>query len=348
MLEQSVVGVDCVRAKSYMDLHREMAADIAAERESALDMLGPSAASVRAAVAELLDHRTFAYPHSVLPMIVHAVETGAPGPAVPLAVVHELWWTSACYLDDLADGQAVFAAGALHESEALLATVIGGIPLPLLVVQSARIPEQVRGPLSAEVVRCWIGATEGQLRDLRADVDAATCEAVVTAYLGKSGAPYSMVTAMAARLAGCPDERVERWREFGNVFGILWQLFNDQQDILTGRNEDLVNGTVTYLLACAVETVGGDAAGHVLELQAAARCSPDAREALTAVLLAPDVLRRYEDDINSFRGRAYRLLDELGGDAAHSTILRDFVDRASPMLLRAVEPLTRAAVPTQL
>ncbi|MFE1290002.1 polyprenyl synthetase family protein [Streptomyces sp. NPDC058751] len=329
-----------------MDLHREMAADIEAERNRALDMLGPSAGSVRAAVAELLAHRTFAYPHSVLPMIVHAVETGAPGPAVPLAVVHELWWTSACYLDDLADGQVVFAAGALGESEALLATVIGGIPLPLLVVQSPRIPRKARGPLSAEVVRCWIGAVEGQLRDLRADVGAATRDAVVAAYLGKSGAPYSMVTAMAARLAGCSEEKVELWREFGNVFGVLWQLFNDQQDILTGRNEDLANGTVTYLLACAVENADHGSAGHILELHAAARSSPAAEAALTDVLLAPEVLRLFEDGIGAFRDRAHRLLRELGGDTAHSAVLHDFVDRASPMLLRTAP--VAGAVMTQL
>ncbi|MFF3404769.1 polyprenyl synthetase family protein [Streptomyces sp. NPDC002742] len=340
------MGVDCVRAKSYMDLHREMSADIEAERKSALDLLGPSAASVRAAVAELLAHRTFAYPLSVLPVIVHAVETGEPGPAVPLAVVHELWWTSACYLDDLADGQAVFAAGGLGESEALLATVISGIPLPLLVVQSPRIPERARVPLSAEIVRCWITATEGQLRDLRADVGAATVDAVVTAYLGKSGAPFSMVTAMAAQLAGRTVERVELWREFGNVFGILWQLFNDQQDILTGRDEDLANGTVTYLLACALEEATPDSVGHVLELHSAARRSPEARAALTGVLLAPEVLRRYEKDISGFRDRAHGLLRELGGDSAYLSVLHDLVDQASPMLLQAAEPYVRA-VPAQ-
>ncbi|MFF3611761.1 polyprenyl synthetase family protein [Streptomyces sp. NPDC002580] len=331
-----------VRAKSYMDLHREVSADIDAERDAALDLLGPSAASVRAAVAELLGHRTFAYPLSVLPLIVHGAETGAPGPAVPLAVVHELWWTSACYLDDLADGQALFAAGGLDESQALLATVISGTPLPLLVVQSPRIPEAARGPLSAEIVKCWILATEGQLRDLRADLGAATREAVVTAYLGKSGAPFSMVTAMAARLAGSPHERVELWREFGNVFGILWQLFNDQHDILTGRDEDLVNGTVTYLLACVLEDVTPGSTDRLLELHAAARTSPEARTAMTDVLLAPDVLRTYERDIDTFRDRALRLLDELGGDEAHLALLRDLVDRASPMLLRARDTTARA------
>jgi heptaprenyl diphosphate synthase len=322
-----------------LDLHREVSAEMDAEREAALELLGPS---VRAAVAELLEHRTFAYPLSVLPVIVHAAETGITGPAVPLAVVHELWWTSACYLDDLADGEALFAAGGLDESQALLATVISGTPLPLLVVQSPRIPEAARGPLSAEIAKCWILATEGQLRDLRADLGAATRDAVVAAYLGKSGAPFSMVTAMAAQLAGRPHGRVELWREFGNVFGILWQLFNDQQDILTGRNEDLVNGTVTYLLACALEDADPDSADRFLELHAAARTSPEARAALTDVLLAPDVLRAYERDINAFRDRAQRILDELGGDAAHLAVLHDLVDRASPMLLRARESTARA------
>ncbi|MEW2168303.1 polyprenyl synthetase family protein [Streptomyces sp. NPDC007084] len=327
---------------SYMDLRREMAADIRAEREAALDLLGGPAASVRAVVAELLENRTFAYPLGVLPLMVHAAETGEPGPALPLAVVSDLWWTSACYLDDLADGQAASAAGNLDESEALLATLIGGTMLPLLVVGSPRVPEAARAPLSAEVVRCWVSGTEGQLRDLRADIRDATRDAVVAAYLGKSGAPFSMVTAMAARLAGRGDERVELWREFGNVFGILWQLFNDQQDILTGRNEDLANGTVTYLLACALENTAPDARDAALRLHTEARHSAEAREAFTAVLLAPDVLRQYEEDIFRFRDRAHGLLDKLGGDPAHLVLLHDLVDQASPMLLHPREAVAGA------
>lgn len=326
-----------MRVTSYMDLQHALSADIRAERDAALDLLGGPAASVRAVVAELLEHRTFTYPLGVLPLIVHAVETGAPGPAIPLAVVSDLWWTSACYLDDLADGQAASAAGSLDESEALLATLIGGTMLPLLVVRSPRIPEAARGPLAAEIVRCWISATEGQLRDLRADIGDATRAAVITAYLGKSGAPFSMVTAMAAELAGRGDERIELWREFGNAFGILWQLFNDQQDILTGRDEDLANGTVTYLLACALENTGSDAVDEVLRLHADARCSPEARAALTAVLLAPDVLRQYEEDLIRFRDGAHGLLDKLGGDPAYLALLHDLVDLASPMLLHPVK-----------
>ncbi|WP_369265703.1 polyprenyl synthetase family protein [Streptomyces sp. R35] len=320
---------------TYVDLHRQMSADIEAETESALDRLGPSATSVRAAVAALLGHRTFKYPLSVLPLIVHAVETGAPEPAVPLAVVHELWWTSACYLDDLADGQGAFVAGDLSESEAQLAAVISGISLPLRVVQSQRIPESVRGALSAEIVTCWIVATEGQLSDLRGDAGAATRESVVTAYRGKSGAPFSMVTAMAAELAGVEKGTVELWREFGNVFGILWQIFNDQEDILSGRNEDLLNGTVTYLLACALEEAAPESTERVLGLHAAARNSARSRAELTDVLLAPAVLGRYEKDIDELRAEAHRILDELGGDETYVPVLRHLVDQSSRMLLQA-------------
>ncbi|MFF1640290.1 polyprenyl synthetase family protein [Streptomyces sp. NPDC058246] len=320
---------------SYLDLYRQVSVDIDAEREAALELLGPPAGSVRVAVAELLRNRTFKYPLSVLPMIVHAVETGTPEPAVPLAVVHELWWTSACCLDDLADGQGAFVVGDLSESEAQLAAVVCGNSLPLLVVGSRGIPEPVRGALAAEIVKCWIDATEGQLRDLHGDMGAVTREPVIAAYRGKSGAPFSMVTAMAARLAGVTSERVELWREFGNIFGILWQMFNDQEDILSGRNEDLLNGTVTYLLACVLEGADLQSTERVMELHAAARNSDHARAELTGVLLAPAVLRRYEDDIQGFRDVALGILDKLAGDAAYVPVLRDLVDRASRMLLRA-------------
>lgn len=323
-----------MRSMSYEDLYREVSADIEAEREETLERLGRSAKAVKEAVAELLRHRKFKYPLSVLPMIVHGIETGTLRPAVPLAVVHELWWTSACYLDDLADGQGAFVAGDLSESEALLATVISGNPLPVLVVNSPRIPESVRGALTAEVVNCWIVATEGQLSDLGGDVGAVARDSVVTAYRGKSGAPFSAITAMAAELAGVEKGRVELWREFGNVFGVLWQMFNDQEDILSGRNEDLLNGTVTYLFACAVEEAAPHYRERVLGLHADARNSHHARAELTEVLLAPDVLRRYEEDIDTFRHEAHAILDELGGDEAYVPVLRQLVDHSSRMLLQ--------------
>ncbi|MEU6480313.1 polyprenyl synthetase family protein [Streptomyces sp. NPDC047017] len=326
-----------MNAVSYEELHRRLAPEIEAARAAALALLDPAAPAVREGVAALLEHRTFTYPLSVLPLIVHAAETGDPRPALPLAVVHDLWWTSACCLDDLADSQGACPAGDLGQSEALLATVLAGTTLPLLVVQAQPVPEPVRALLAAEVVKCSIGAAEGQLRDLRGQVRGATRASVTEVYLGKSGAPYSMITAMAALLAGADGRRVALWREFGDVFGVLWQLFNDQEDILSGRGEDLRNGTVTYLLACALEDPAPGAAAHLTSLHRAATHSAPARTELTRLLLAPDVLSRYEQDLDAFRHRAHRVLDDLGGDDAHLPLLRDLVDRSSRMLLRKGE-----------
>ncbi|MFG2367520.1 hypothetical protein ACGFY3_38790 [Streptomyces mirabilis] len=72
----SVVRGLLVRSMSYVDLHRWLSVDIDAEMGATPERLPPQAGAVRAAVAELVRNREFTYPLSVLPLIVHAVETG--------------------------------------------------------------------------------------------------------------------------------------------------------------------------------------------------------------------------------------------------------------------------------
>ncbi|MEV4682686.1 polyprenyl synthetase family protein [Streptomyces kurssanovii] len=319
---------------TYVDLHQKFAADIDAEVESALEGLGPSSSELRTAVAGLLRHQTFTYPLSVLPLLVHGAETGDPGPAVPIAAVHDLWWTSACYLDDIADGNtSIVAGGALGAHEALLASVVTGHVLPLRVLRSLPVPEPVRGALADEALRCAAAAAEGQLADLGGDARRATREAVAEVYRGKSGAPFGMITAMAARLSGADAERVDRWRELGSVFGILWQLFNDQEDMLSGRDEDLRNGTVTYLLACALDGAGHGHSDRITALHAAAPESAAARTTLTGLLRAPASLDRFRHDIHGFRDHALRILAGLGGDPEYLPPLTDLVNRSSRVLI---------------
>ncbi|MEV5987028.1 polyprenyl synthetase family protein [Streptomyces sp. NPDC052051] len=321
--------------KSYVDLHRTFAADIETEVTATLARLGPAAPSVHGAVGELLRHQRMKYPLSVLPLVVHGAETGSPAPALPLSAVHVLWWASACYLDDLADGDATRTPSGLGVHEALLAAIVAGHVLPLKALESPHVPTRVRGALAEEILDCAIIAGEGQLDDIRADMETMSRDSVVAAYRGKSGAPFGMITAMAGRLAGADDERTDLWREFGYVFGVLWQLFNDQEDITSGRNEDLLNGTVTYLLMCAVREASPEARKRILELHSAARTSAASGAALADLLLAPSVLARYERDIAEFRDDAYRILDKLGGDETHLSMLRRLVDQASGLYLRS-------------
>lgn len=324
-----------MNSMSYLDLHRQVSPDIEAEIEAALERLGPASDAVKDAVSKLLQHQKLKHPLSVLPLLVHAIETGTPRPAIPVSAVHVLWWTSACYLDDLADGQGATITGDLGENAALLASIISGNVLPLQVVQSQQVPDSVRSALTAELLNGWIIATEGQLLDMRGDVGNASRKSVITAYRGKSGGPFGMITAMAATLSGAKSERINLWREFGDIFGVLWQIFNDQEDILSGRNEDLMNGTVTYLLACAIEEASPQSRERILGLCAASRNSDQARSELADLLLAPAVLHQYHEDVDSFRDEAYRVLDELGGDEDYLPALRQLVDLSAQMLLPA-------------
>ncbi|MGW7355883.1 polyprenyl synthetase family protein [Streptomyces sp. NPDC054802] len=319
---------------SYLDLHQKFAADIDAETEKALERLGPAAGELRTAVAGFLRHQTFTYPLSVLPLLVHGAETGAPGPAVPLAVVHNLWWTSACYLDDVADGNcSIVTGGAMSADAALLASVVTGHVLPIRVLRSLPVPEPVRGALTDEALACAAAAAQGQLADIRGDAADMTPASALDAYRGKSSAPFSMITAMAAILAGADTGRTGLWRDFGSVFGVLWQLFNDQEDLVSGRNEDLLNGTVTHLLACALDGGSPEPPERLLSLHAAARESATARRELAALLRAPATLDRYARDLAAFRADAHRILTTLGGDTEYTPVLAHLVDESSRLLL---------------
>ncbi|MFD8636398.1 polyprenyl synthetase family protein [Streptomyces sp. NPDC059533] len=331
----SSTEADLMNCTSYLDLHRQFSREIDAEIETALERLEPHASSTRNSVAKLLEHRKLRHPLSVLPLLTHGIETGDPRPAMPLSAVHLLCWTSACYLDDLADANGARIWGELTENEALLASVVTGNALPIRIVLDQKVPESARSALVTEILNGWTIGVDGQIGDMRGEVGKASRASVIQTYRGKSGAPFAMITAMAAILSGTTAKRVELWREFGYTFGILWQLFNDQEDIRSGRDEDLLNGTVTYLLASVLEDAPIGTRERILGLSAVAGRSAAARVELASLLRTPVTLGRYRAEIDGFRAEAHRILDELGGDQAYSAVLRHLVDHASQMLLEA-------------
>lgn len=159
-----------MNSMSYLDLHRAVAQDIDAEIETALERLGPSCGTTKSIVAKLLEQRKLRHPLSVLPLLTHAIETGRPGPAVPLSAVHLLWWTSACYLDDLADANGASISGELTENEALLASVVTGNALPIQIILAQDLPDSVRSALITEFLNGWIIGVDGQTVDMRGDI----------------------------------------------------------------------------------------------------------------------------------------------------------------------------------
>jgi heptaprenyl diphosphate synthase len=322
-----------VPSLTYQDLHAGHADAIEAEVAAALEAAGPPGELLRTSCEELLDGQPMRYPLSVLPLAVHGAETGDPEPALPLAAVHLLWWTAACRMDDLADREAAAEHGAAGP-EAALTTLAVGTLLPLRLLGSARLPGPVRRPLTAELTSCGLAAVAGQLADLRGGSRGVPgTQEVLAAYRGKSGAPFAMITAMAALLAGADDGRTSLWREFGDHLGILWQLFNDQEDITSGREEDLANGTVTHLLACAAESASPEDATRIDRLRAAARSSAQARAELRSMLLSGPVLERFRRELEGRRVLARKILDRLAGREPYASCLHDLIGQASRLAL---------------
>ncbi|KAB2358089.1 hypothetical protein F9B16_48075 [Actinomadura montaniterrae] len=264
-----------------------------------------------------------------LPMLVHGAEAGDPAPARPLAVVHLLWWAAARYLDDLTDVPGAPSAGNTAVAKRVLTALAVGGQLPARLVADLPVPDAVRLGLADEVSRVWLDAVDGQLRDLTERPSAATPASVLRAYAGKTGAPYAMAAASAARLAGAGADRAGGWRAFGRRLGVLRQLVNDQRDLASGRHEDLANGTATYLLAHLLSTLPPARRREALALHAGARHSACARAELTAWMLDEDVLDGYAASVAPLIGHAHDLLGLLGGDPAFVRGLHDLVDETA-------------------
>ena len=282
-----------------------------------------------------------------VPLLVHAVETGDPEPAVPVSAVHRLWWTAAHVFDDWIDHCETRYPRGLSPGAALMAAVVCGLSLPALIAvedfPGSVLPEMIR-----EFSFAWLESNDGQVRDLAGRPGGTDRQAILLTYRHKTGAAYGAACAMAATLSGCAPERSSRWREFGQTLGELGQFRNDQEDLAGGRDEDLRNGTATFLLACLLETAADGPRRRILELLPRARDSAEVRATLRRAMLAPGVVGACLGQVAALRSSALEQLDQLGAGGAYGSMLRGFVEEAAvPLpLLAAVErgicPLGRA------
>jgi len=280
-----------------------------------------------------------------LPLAVAGAGCGVPARGGLAGVIHLLWWTAARYLDDLADaktqretGPAGGDADRLADDAGILTAMATGTHLPARLIEVAPVADPTRTRLTAEVTRCWLDGISGQLLDYVARPADTSVEAVLRSYAGKTGAPYAMAAALAAILAGAGADRTDRWRRFGLELGVLRQLGNDRRDLTTGRDEDLRNGTVTYLLAYLLDPLPDERRAELLTLHAAARDSDAARARFRRHLLDPAVLDGYAKEVDAMAGRIHQDLDELGGDEPYLSHLHAMVDQSA-----TIYPLTGAA-----
>ncbi len=250
----------------------------------------------------------------MLPVLVFGAETAAPMRATSVALIHTLWWAAARYLDDMIDTPELARSDPAEFNRGVMTAIAVGNYLPLNIFGDLAVSDAVRVRLMTEYGNGCIDALSGQLTDLALNAATATPDDVLRNYECKTGAPYGMAAALAAGLAECDADRVDAWRSFGRALGVLRQLVNDQRDLVTERDEDLRNGTATYLLVHLLSTVSSARRAELIDLHRQAGISEEARAELKQVMLAADVVSRYAETIQPIVRGARDTLASIGGD----------------------------------
>ncbi|KUI47048.1 hypothetical protein AU198_04095 [Mycobacterium sp. GA-1199] len=262
----------------------------------------------------------------MLPVLVFGTETALPMRATPVALIHTLWWAAARYMDDMIDSPQLAQSDATERNCGIMTAIAVGNRLPLDIVGDLPISDAVRFRMITEYGSGSVDALSGQLTDLVLDPETATIDAVLQSYEGKTGAPYGMSAALAAHFAGCDAHRVDAWRSFGRKLGVLRQLVNDQRDLIADRDEDLRNGTATYLLVHLLGSVPAARRTELMDLHRQARTSDEARTELKRAMLAADVVSSYAEAVRPIVRAVRHTLAPLSGDPRCVTGLASLID----------------------
>jgi heptaprenyl diphosphate synthase len=262
----------------------------------------------------------------MLPVLVFGAETAAPMHATPVALIHTLWWAAARHLDDMIDTPQLARSDPAEFNLGVMTAIAVGNYLPLRIFGDLAVSDAVRFRLITEYSNGCIDALSGQLTDLVLNAETATLDDVLRNYECKTGAPYGMSAALAAQLAERDADRVDAWRSFGRALGVLRQLVNDQRDLVTERDEDLRNGTATYLLVHLLGTVSTARRVELIGLHRLARTSEEARAELKRAMLAADIVSSYAETIRPIVRAARDTLASLGGDPQCVTELAGLID----------------------
>ncbi|MFD0532811.1 hypothetical protein ACFQY7_02515 [Actinomadura luteofluorescens] len=260
-----------------------------------------------------------------LPLLVHGAETGEPGPAMPVAVLHLLWWASARYLCDLTGAAgAPSPGGARRRGRVLTALAVGG-QLPGRS-SPACPPARPSAPRSRTSCRApgWTPSTAGS----------------ATSPSGRRTRPPSRYCAATragpralrdGRGLGRAPRRSRRPPGRG-LAGVRPRprraapLADDQRDLASGRYEDLAAGTATFLLVHLLAELPPARRREALALHASARHSASARAEMASWMLDEEVAESYAASLAPLIDRAHGLLDMLGGDPGCVRELHRVVD----------------------
>jgi hypothetical protein len=276
---------------------------------------------LRWSVTQMLDHdQAGASPFRLMPLAIAGACGLRPTDAVAVGAISRLWWIGAETLDDITDGEFDSALMGMSAAQAMIACTACLSLIPYKAAEiyapSARLAAAWTGELTSSSLQC----AEGQLGDLARADDAVSWKQAMRAYAGKTGAPYARDAAMAALMAGLPDEQVRAWRSFGCLFGVMRQLANDRAGD-GADNADLTNGTPTLLLAHAFGHLPGPGRDRLARLRMAAASDLAQRQRLHEQLASADLAVGYNGRIDAISSRVAALLSRLAAASRYRDLL---------------------------
>jgi Polyprenyl synthetase len=262
--------------------------------------------------------------------------------AVPVAAASLLWWEGAELLDDLIDGAdpalslgfghsdgEYQPSGEIIRSELMIVAITLLTLVPASLVAALPLAAEVRGRLSDELTGASVQAAEGQLADLYRGPDELSWARVMVTYRAKTGAAYARDAAMVAILAGLGEQAVAAWRAFGEIFGVLFQLSNDNDALHSADSEDLSNATPTLLLAHAATALEPQRRHDLLRLRSESVSDASAGAELRQLLWLPEVRSGYVKRLWVLLLKARALLDQLSEPSPHRDLLSNWLESAA-------------------
>lgn len=188
---------------------------------------------------------------------------GATESSVAMAGVTEVVHTASLAHDDVVDDAA--ARRGRRSANAVWGNKLSVLLGDYLVARAfAMVPEEDRGRYVMDLTRVATRMCEGQMRELRAVGRVMEEGEYFEVVREKTGSLFRFCGEVGARTAGGPEAWATALGEFGERFGVAFQIADDVLDLMgtegeSGKPEarDLAEGKVTLPLMAAAE-LGGE------------------------------------------------------------------------------------------
>jgi len=259
-------------------------------------------------------------------VLLSARTTGTPSPATEdLAVAVEILHVASLLHDDVMD-EAVLRRGQPAVRQRWgnrMAVLVGDYLAAAAYYELAGLEQPQRYVQVLAQVALSMCGSEATFAMGGSEI---TPEACLDVARGKTAALIAACCELGGRSANAPEASLQALREYGENLGLVFQITDDLLDLygraeVTGKSpgRDALTGQITYPIAVALRSPGGDAV----------------RQALTRVATDPDGLAALAAAVEAAGGRA--AAESLGRSLADTALAA--LERITPADARALQAL---------